>query len=344
MTYTVLGVLADPDGLASNPEARTTHWASPAAGYRADQPRFIGVDRDHDGRWVGRVVYLERRHGNLWCVAEVDDTPTVAVRVGNETVHVETPLYFSAETHSDHGRDIVLRSVALTAFPARLDARPVRWFAGGLDRRSAWNLDWHIERGLIGRAGEARHTQHGQRSLLIAGDRPPHPIEPAQRTGELLLRSAETLGVRPASRTIELIVVPYEQPTPVVHQGRMVTETISRGAFDGVERQANHIRVNRDHALERTVGQATRLNPRDQRGLHAEVRITRTGLGDETLALAADGCLDASAAFRPNQGGQQWQGSDSYRITSAWLHHIALTPDPAYPGARVLAVQESTAS
>jgi phage head maturation protease len=57
------------------------------------------------------------------------------------------------------------------------------------------------------------------------------------------------------------------------------------------------------------------------------------------LALAADDCLDASAGFRVLPGGETWEGRSRRRIVKAWLDHIALTPDPAYTDARVLAVR-----
>lgn len=159
--------------------------------------------------------------------------------------------------------------------------------------------------------------------------------------GEPWRRNAEVVNVSFPERSIELIVMPYEAPTYVGWEGRTVQETIARGAFDGIERRANRIRVNRDHALERTVGRAFALHPGREEGLVARVRIANTELGAETLELAADGCLDASAGFLPMPGGMQWQNRSSYRVTKAWLGHIALTPEPAYEGARVLAVRSS---
>jgi HK97 family phage prohead protease len=159
---------------------------------------------------------------------------------------------------------------------------------------------------------------------------------------DLWIRTAEVVDVSFPDRTIDLVVMPYETPTIVAYAGRMVTETISRGAFDGIERRANRVRVNRDHNLERTVGRAVALYPARDEGLVAEVRIARTELGEETLQLAADGCLDASAGFRPMDGGLEWEGRDAYRITKGWLGHIAMTPDPAYEDARVLAVRTAS--
>ena len=161
----------------------------------------------------------------------------------------------------------------------------------------------------------------------------PSPDQPWMR------RKAELVGVSFPERTIELIVIPYETEALVPYQGRMVREVIARGAFDGIERRANRIRVNRDHNPERTVGRAVAFHPSREEGLVAQVRIARTDLGDETLTLADDGDLDASAAFRPMDGGMVWEGRSKYRIAKGWLGHIAMTPDPAYETANVLSVR-----
>jgi len=167
--------------------------------------------------------------------------------------------------------------------------------------------------------------------------------EAERPAGELRIRAAELVGVSFPDRLIDLIVIPYEREAVVSYGGRMVRETIGRGAFDGIERRANRIRVNRDHRLERTVGRVASFHPSRDDGLVARVRIAQTELGDETLTLADDGCLDASAGFLPMAGGEQWSdGRQRVRITRAWLGHIAMTPEPAYEDARVLAVRNST--
>lgn len=163
---------------------------------------------------------------------------------------------------------------------------------------------------------------------------------PEAPAGTLRFRSAEQIGVSFPKRTIELVVTPYETDAYVPwDDGRMVFESFERGAFEGIERRANRIRVNRDHNLERTVGRALALHPSRAEGLVAEIRIAKTELGEETLALAADDCLDASAAYRPMPGGERWEGRTRCRVTKAYLGHIALTPDPAYAEAKVLAVR-----
>jgi HK97 family phage prohead protease len=164
-----------------------------------------------------------------------------------------------------------------------------------------------------------------------------------QPHGKLRLRSAQQIGVSFPQRTIELIVAPYETETLVEHptEPRMIFELFTRGAFAGIERRANRIKVNRDHDITRSVGRALALHPSREEGLVAEVRIARTPLGDETLTLADEGILDASAAYLPMPGGEKWEGRNRCRIERAWLGHIAMTPDPAYEGAQVLAVRSA---
>jgi len=160
--------------------------------------------------------------------------------------------------------------------------------------------------------------------------------------GQLEYRAATQIGVDFPKRIIELIVAPYEQEALVPYQGRMVREVFAAGAFDGIERRANRVRVNRDHDRTRTVGRAVAFHPSREEGLVAELRIAQTPLGDETLTLADEDMLDASAGFLPMPGGEKWEGSTSRRIVKAWLGHIAMTPEPAYEGARVLAVRDGS--
>lgn len=163
--------------------------------------------------------------------------------------------------------------------------------------------------------------------------------------GQLRYRSAEPIGVSFPNRTIELIVMPYETEALVEIDGRMVFESVARGAFAGLERRANRVRVNRDHDLKRTIGRAVAFHPSRDEGLVAELKIARTDLGDETLTLADEGILDASAGYLPMPGGEQWErGRTRVRMTKCWLGHIAMTPDPAYESARVLAVRNAAAA
>jgi HK97 family phage prohead protease len=162
-----------------------------------------------------------------------------------------------------------------------------------------------------------------------------------QPAGQLEYRAAQTIGVSYPERTIELVVMPYGEETVVPWQGRMIREVCEPGAYDGIERRANRVKVNRDHDITRTVGRAVRFWPAHERGLVAEVRIAQTPLGDETLQLAEEEILDASAGFLPMPGGESWVGRNLRRLTKVWLGHIAMTPDPAFESARVLAVRSA---
>jgi HK97 family phage prohead protease len=161
-----------------------------------------------------------------------------------------------------------------------------------------------------------------------------------QPPGELLFRSATVTGVSFPERTIEMVVTPYEEETLADWKGRMVKEIFARGAFEGIQRRPNRIKVYRDHVDPQTVvGRATALYPSREEGLVAEVKISNTDLGTDTLTLAEDGVLGASAGYLPMPGGEKWLNRSSVRILKGWLGHIAMVPEPAYEGARVLAVR-----
>lgn len=161
---------------------------------------------------------------------------------------------------------------------------------------------------------------------------------------DLEYRSSEMVEVSFPKRTIEVIVMPYDQETVVEYRGRMIRESVAPGAFDGIEKRPNRVNVNRDHDITRHLGKAMSFHPSRVEGLVAELRIANTPLGDETLALADEGMLDASAAFAPierrdGRPGEEWPDRNRRRLTWLWLGHIAMTPEPAYKDARVLAVR-----
>jgi HK97 family phage prohead protease len=148
-------------------------------------------------------------------------------------------------------------------------------------------------------------------------------------------RTAATLEVRHAQRIIDLIAVPYNEPTDVLRRGRWVSESVDPDAFTGVH---GDVTVNRAHDLEAPLGRVSAFHPNDPRGLRAELRISRTASGDDVLELAADGLLSPSIGFRPLT--EDWNHDRSaVKVTRAQLVHIALTGDPAYKGAKVLAVR-----
>lgn len=155
-------------------------------------------------------------------------------------------------------------------------------------------------------------------------DRPRSPVE---------IRSTITdMTVDWAERTIELVAMPYDQEAAVLVHGRAVLESCAPGAFDGVERRANRVKVNRDHNFERTVGRAVGLFPNRPEGLVAKLRIApKLQLGDDTLALAEDHALEASVGFAVMPGGERWlEGRSRRRLERLFLEHISLVPEGAY--------------
>lgn len=166
--------------------------------------------------------------------------------------------------------------------------------------------------------------------------------------GELEIRASRIADVNFPKRTIELVVMPYETETEVEYHGRRITEVVSKGAYDGIQRRASDIKVNRGHEIEKPVGKTLALHPSREDGLVAEVRMSRTELGEETLVLADDGVLGVSAGFRlleengrVRPGAEVWETRSRRRLNHLWLHHIAMTADPVYEGARVLAVRSA---
>jgi phage head maturation protease len=157
----------------------------------------------------------------------------------------------------------------------------------------------------------------------IDTERPRSPVE---------FRSVPEFEVRWKDRTIEMIAVPYGIiSNAVAHHGRAIREVTMPGAYEGVERRANRVKLNRDHDKQRTCGRAIGLHPSRTEGLVVEVRVARTPLGDETLALADDQALEPSVGFAVIPGGETWLEQRSLRrIDRAFLDHIAMVPEGAY--------------
>lgn len=149
-------------------------------------------------------------------------------------------------------------------------------------------------------------------------------------------------------RIVTVVAMPYESPAVVDYRGKSVTEIVSRSAFDGVEKRTGMIKAFRDHHYQGVVGKIVGLHPSRSEGLVSEVKIFPTPLGEETLTLCDEGGLDASVGFgllkqpdgRVYPDAEVWDRSRSVRrLNRLFLDHLALVPDPAYPGAVVLDVR-----
>jgi HK97 family phage prohead protease len=338
MSVTVFGKLLAPDAMCRDDEGVHAYRLDTLERV-LDDPVY--VDFDHDQVWRGELVHAETDLGGLFAVAVLDDV--------DELLDVETPIYWSGEflsmaTRGRHwiGRNPRLLSLGLTTNPASLGLQPVKMVSGDVRRsgdRMRWPCTWRTSHPLLDHAADAIQNRHRSDPLFIA-DRVPRPQLEQRRRPPLQLRTAATSDVRYHDRVVELVAAPYETPTVVYEPGRRYEETFAYAAFRGEERRADRIKVLRDHRHERAVGRTIRLDPYDQRGLIAELRISKTPLGDETLELAADGVLDASVGFGVNANGERWDNTRTRkRVTSAFLDHIGLVPLPAYETANVLSAR-----
>jgi hypothetical protein len=152
-----------------------------------------------------------------------------------------------------------------------------------------------------------------------------------------------------AQRIITVLAVPYESPTPVPFRQEMWTEVFSRSAFNGIESQTRKIPATTslsipapDHVGARLVGRVLSSDPYRDAGLISEVKISRTAVGDETLELASDEALFPSIGFmikNPKFDQELDQYTKTRRVNRAFLDHLAFVGQPAYEGAKVLAMR-----
>jgi phage head maturation protease len=157
----------------------------------------------------------------------------------------------------------------------------------------------------------------------------------------LEFRESNVANIDIPQRIIDVIAVPYDEPTMVEYRGEMWRESFDSHAFDGIEKRPNRVRANRDHDKRLTVGKVLSFHPSRAEGLVAAVKIANTDLGHDTLALAEDDAIGVSVGFAVRGSGQELdRRSRSRRIKQAFVDHLAFTSDEAYAGARVLSVRE----
>jgi hypothetical protein len=135
----IIGQVATADGaslrrsaqLSASGRGFTEHrdlYCAPAAEYRAAQPSYIGVDVDHEGRYVGQVLYLALRGRGLFAVLDVaDDT----VNTLPERFHLSAE--FTGERRSNRFTDIQLDAVAIVERSASVGTDAARIVQGTID-------------------------------------------------------------------------------------------------------------------------------------------------------------------------------------------------------------------
>jgi phage head maturation protease len=164
------------------------------------------------------------------------------------------------------------------------------------------------------------------------------PAEP------VLYRSSSVVGVNFAQRVIEFVAAPYDEEAVVMWRGEPWRELFLRGAWDGIEKRPNRVKVNREHDKTRTVGKITTFWPSRVEGLVGVARIAKTPLGDETLALADDDCLGASVGYaaRPSDVELNKRSRPGLRsVRRAFMDHLSFVSDPTWESASVLSVRNA---
>jgi hypothetical protein len=162
------------------------------------------------------------------------------------------------------------------------------------------------------------------------------PAEP------ILYRSSSVVGVNYAQRIIEFVAAPYDEEAVVMWRGEPWRELFLRGAWDGIEKRPNRVKVNREHEKTRTVGKVVNFWPSRSEGLVGTARIAKTPLGDETLALADDECLGASVGYAapPRYVELDKTGRPGLRrVKRAFMDHLSFVSDPTWESAAVLSVR-----
>jgi HK97 family phage prohead protease len=141
------------------------------------------------------------------------------------------------------------------------------------------------------------------------------------------------LEVREDGRTLAGRVMPYNTEARI----GSYTETFRPGAFaDADPTQVPLLAVHDREQL--PIGRALSLTD-GPAGLDAELRVSKTTLGDEVLELVRDGAATGlSVGFQPLEDAWNATRSKVERI-KAKLVEISITAFPAYADARILAVR-----
>jgi HK97 family phage prohead protease len=162
------------------------------------------------------------------------------------------------------------------------------------------------------------------------------------RTAEVLVRSF-TLELRAGGdgRTLVGRAVPYGQ-TIDIDGGR---ERFVSGAFARHLESPGHVKLHATHGSRESsfaVGKTTSLQDRAD-GLYGEWEMYNTSGGNDALELVrTKEVTGLSVGFKPIQ--QRLAPDGAYERTLVHLDHVALTTEPAYPDAKVLAVRSVPAA
>lgn len=154
------------------------------------------------------------------------------------------------------------------------------------------------------------------------------------RTTGIELAELRTVG---DGRTLTATFVPYGTSQRI---NDSLIEQFEQGAFRAQVKDPARVPLAYGHLPMggKVVGRVTSLTETPQ-GLIGEARISATRDGDDVLELLRDGALSGvSIGFQPGQSIKRPDGVTLRR--SARLTELAIVHQPAYDGARVLALRE----
>lgn len=181
-------------------------------------------------------------------------------------------------------------------------------------------------------------------------------IQPLIDTSVPLLETRSTARVADIDypeRIITVCAVPYEAPARVMYKREIWDEVFSRSAFNGLDAKKRRIPVTAclnyplpslSHDGAELVGKVQEVYTDRDEGLVADVKISRTPLGQGVLELAQDDAVSVSVGFMvksPHYDETLDVRNRTRRINRAFLEHLAFVTEPAYPGAKVLAMRST---
>jgi HK97 family phage prohead protease len=303
---------------------------------------------------------IEKREGRFCVIKETDgstekchDTREQALAHQRALYAAEGPQTRAAVDNSEWDGNAAMSS-AKTASDYRAICAGERT-AGEPDERAHWALPHHKSPGSPPNAAGVRNalarlpqTQglknasaaraHLQRHMSEIGGESRSPTP----TTEILERAAVVSDVDSRQYLIDVMAVPWDEPAQVFWCGELWTEVFHRGAFDGVEERAGRIRVNREHTKGATVGKIVGLDPHDEVGLRAQVKIVKSPAGEEIMALAEQDMTSVSIGYRANKPSDVRFDKVKKRrdVHGAFLDHLSFVEDPTWDRAQVLSVRE----
>jgi phage head maturation protease len=175
-------------------------------------------------------------------------------------------------------------------------------------------------------------------------------------SGDSLIETRSTAHVADVDypqRIITVCAVPYDRPTRVIYKREIWNEVFSRSAFNGLDAKKRRIPVTAcldyplpplSHEGGELVGKIAETYTDRDEGLIADVKVSRTPLGQSVLELANDDAVSVSVGFMvkaPHYDESLDVRNRTRRINRAFLEHLAFVGEGAYPGAKILAMRSA---